>query len=535
MLHRCLKLLSIELFLGPLVAISSADEVHTFNYENVLGTSFQLEVTAPARSVALRAEATVLLEIDRLSGILSSYSEESELSVLLNGRATPRKASAELLEMLDASDRWKTLSAGAFNPAVETLTRLWRQCADEDRLPKKDELQRAVRRARAPAWKIDPDARTIVRSGACPVNLNAIAKGYIIDRACRAALDASSEITGLLLDIGGDMRVCGNAAQSIGVADPRVPADNAPLLCSVRLQNAAVATSGNYERGFEINDTHYSHIIDPRDGMPVDEVIGATVVAPRAAEADALATILNVMTPEEGVSLVNRLKDTECLVVNRDGVVLKSTGWDRRSRPAVPVVLVSQNDDAASEETPLEPGDTKDSEPAGAEDAEEPQQPAPEPVICDPWGQAYEMLVDLQISRPGGRRYARPYIAVWIEDAKGKPVRTLALWLGDYRWIGDLRRWYYLHRSNYRLIRAVSRASRPPGRYRILWDGMANDGKLVPNGQYTVFIEAVREHGSYQLIRRQVTLANETFNVELGRNYEISRAALEFREKKAGQ
>lgn len=531
MLHRCFTLLSIGLLLGSLGTISSADEVYTFNYENVLGTSFQLEVTAPSRSIAVKAEKTALAEIDRLSDVLSSYSDQSELSTFFAGPAASRKASAELVEMLEASDRWMQLSGGAFNPAVETLTRLWQRCADEGRLPENDELGRAVRRAAGPAWKTDADSGTIVRLGDCPVNLNAIAKGYIIDRACRAALDTSSEITGLLLDIGGDMRVCDAAAQSIGVADPRVPADNAPLLCSVRLQDAAVATSGNYERGFEIGNTHYSHIIDPRNGMPVDEVIGATVIAPQAAEADVLATILNVMTPEEGVALVNRLKDTECLVVGRDGSVLESTGWARLSRPATPVLVVSQNEDAASEETP----GVEDADPAVAEDTEEPQQTAPEPVIVDPWGQAYEMLVDIQVARPSRRRYNRPYVAVWIEDAKGKPVRTLALWVGDYRWLGDLRRWYSLHRRNYRLIRAVTRASRPPGRYRILWDGIANDGKLVPNGQYTVLIEAVREHGSYQLMRKQVKLANETFTAHLGRNYEISRAALEFRAKKAGQ
>ncbi|MFH1265553.1 MAG: FAD:protein FMN transferase, partial [Planctomycetota bacterium] len=265
-------LLSVGLAVGVLLVLLAESEAHTFHHENVLGTSLKLHVDSPSLFTDRKAEATVLGEIDRLSGILSSYSETSEFSAFLNGPETTRKVSRELIEVLSACDHWKAVSGGAFNPAAELFGRLWVSSARQDRLPSESELAEAVRLVRAQAWEIDASASTVTRRGGVPLTLNAIAKGYIIDRACRAAMAESGEIAGLLLDIGGDLRVWGKAAKSIGIADPLSPADNAPPLCRIMLRDAAVATSGNYARGFEIDGVHYSHIIDPRSGRPVDEV-----------------------------------------------------------------------------------------------------------------------------------------------------------------------------------------------------------------------------------------------------------------------
>jgi hypothetical protein len=346
------------------------------------------------------------------------------------------------------------------------------------------------------------------------------------------------------VDIGGDIRVSGETAQTIGIADPWAPYDNAPPLLSVRLENAAIATSGNYERGFDIGGRHFSHIIDPRTGRPVDHVVSASVVAPRAVEADALATILNVMEPAEGIALVNRLEDTECLIITPEGELFRSTGWESRSAPAD--ALTSQDQSGSSErgrppvrlvrfaeapEAAQSSEAAEGAEPVGAEEEPKPRE-VPDGWL---WGEEFEVVVEFELKRGGWYRYARPYVAVWIEDPKGKPLRTLALWFNDYRWLPDLRRWYYLHRRSPRLIRAVSRPTRRPGRYGIVWDGRANDGKYVPVGQYHVLIEVVREHGTYQLIRQPVELRAEAFTVPAKGNYEVPRAAVEYRQKKSLQ
>ena len=529
----------VGLAVGMLIGVAARSEGHSFYHENVLGTSLQIHVDSPSLDTDRKAEAAVLGEIDRLAGILSTYRETSEVSALLAGPKTAREVSRELIEVLQACDRWKEASGGAFNPAAEVSGRLWNESAGKNRVPSERELAEAVRRMQDAPWTIDTATQTVPRRTDQPVSLNALAKGYVIDQASRVALAGTPGVTGLLVDIGGDMRVSGEAAETIGIADPWSPYDNAEPLCMVQLQDGAIATSGNYERGFEIGGTHYSHIVDPRTGRPVDHVVSASVVAPQAVEADALATILNVLEPAEGVALVNRLEETECLIITDQGETFPSTGWERLTTPAD--ALTSHEENGSSQRAePLarlvrfaEAAEAAEgAEPAEVEEAPKPPREVPEGWQ---WGQEFEMVVEFELKRGGWYRYARPYVAVWIEDPQGKPLRTLALWFNDYRWLPDLRRWYYLHRRNRQLIRAVSRPTRRPGRYRIVWDGRANDGKYVPVGQYHVLIEVVREPGSYQLIRQPVELRAEPFAVPAKGNYEVPRAAVEYREKKSLQ
>jgi thiamine biosynthesis lipoprotein ApbE len=524
-----------------LVCWAVDSQAHTFGHEDVLGTTLQLQVDSPSLHIDRKAEARVLDEIARLSQILSTYSDSSEISAFLRGPQTPRKASPELVEVLRACDYWTTVSAGAFNPAAELFSRAWSRSAEQNRAPSQSELAEALRLARLQAWQIDAARQTITRRADLPLSLNAIAKGYVIDRACRAGLHQTPGVTGILLDIGGDLRVSGDTAKIIGIADPWSSADNAPPLCCIEVRNAAVATSGNYEQGFEVNGAHYSHIIDPRTGQPVDHVVSATVVAPHAAQADVLATILNVLEPGDGIGLVERLEDTECLVIGRDRQMQKSSGWDRLVLPDGE--LLAQAESGPPDPGAIVPGSGERSTESGSrlarlpEQAEAPAEAPPPPEPAEPviWGHDLEFVVDLQLKSGGWYRYARPYVAVWIEDAKGRPVRTLALWGRDYRWLPYLRRWYYLHRNDRRLIYAVSRATRPPGRYRIVWDGRANDGKYLPTGQYIVNIEASREHGTYQIIRQMVEIGGEPFAFETQGNTEVPRASVEYRRKTASE
>ncbi|AWR85287.1 DUF2271 domain-containing protein [Meiothermus taiwanensis] len=111
----------------------------------------------------------------------------------------------------------------------------------------------------------------------------------------------------------------------------------------------------------------------------------------------------------------------------------------------------------------------------------------------------------------GGFRYRRPYVAVWIENAQGLPVRTLAVWFEQSRkgprWLNELRRWYH----NNELNETVSGPTRMPGRYTLSWDGKDDKGNPMPQGDYYVCVELAREHGPYQLFREKVTLAQSPF------------------------
>ncbi|MHB1559105.1 MAG: FAD:protein FMN transferase, partial [Isosphaeraceae bacterium] len=262
---------------------------YAFYHENVMGTSLELRVQAIDEASARRAEAMVLGRIDRDASIFSGYDPGSEFSRWQSGARGGANISAELFEVLRASDAWHTLSRGAFDPRVEVFSRLWADCARRDRLPAEDELRRARAAMEAPAWRLDPVGRTARRISECPVSLNGIAKGYIVGRACEAAIGEVPGVTGVMLNVGGDLRVRGDIEGVIGIVAPWADSESSEPLAFVRVRDRSVATSGRSQRGFWIGGRWYSHVIDPRTGRPVDRVASATGIAASSVAAAAVA------------------------------------------------------------------------------------------------------------------------------------------------------------------------------------------------------------------------------------------------------
>ncbi|MEM9366179.1 MAG: DUF2271 domain-containing protein [Planctomycetota bacterium] len=143
------------------------------------------------------------------------------------------------------------------------------------------------------------------------------------------------------------------------------------------------------------------------------------------------------------------------------------------------------------------------------------------------------------LDRPSGSRYRKPYLAVWLEDEDGFPVKTATLWWQTEqpgpRWHRDLTRWYRNDRmrkivEKTDLVDGISGATRGPGDYETHFDGTDNSGKRLPPGKYTLCLEAARENGTYKIIRRPIDWGDTPIaRTELKGNIEIPHAAFEFR------
>ncbi len=149
------------------------------------------------------------------------------------------------------------------------------------------------------------------------------------------------------------------------------------------------------------------------------------------------------------------------------------------------------------------------------------------------WDAKMELEIALEIAKPGGFnfRYNRPYVAVWLEDAKGLPVRMLSLWYQTgkgNRWLPDLKRWFKANDDS-DLAATLSGPTREPGTYKLVWDGKNDKKTLVDQGEYFVCIEAAREHGTYQLIRERLEFAGTPFSKTLTGNEEIKGASVVYR------
>jgi len=162
-------------------------------------------------------------------------------------------------------------------------------------------------------------------------------------------------------------------------------------------------------------------------------------------------------------------------------------------------------------------------------------------IAAPKWDDHFELAVDLEIAPQQGYRYHRPYVAVWVEDSGGRPVRTLSLWVNTTgrgpRYIRELRRWFSMERDQEDsggpdLVSTVSSATRLPGQYSVTWNGRDDRGNVVDQGSYRVVIEASREHGSYQLMQQELMLATKPVSADLAGNEEIGRARVEYRRRK---
>jgi FAD:protein FMN transferase len=534
---RLAILLMCAIFAHWISAPGVASDNFSFYHENVLGTSLELSVLADTEKAARQAEHRVLTEIDRLALVFSGYDRSSEFSRWLAAPAGPVRISAELYDVLSASDLWRIRSRGAFDPKVEVLSRLWTRCAELGRLPTDDETGTAKTLLATPAWRLDAAARTAERLSDCPLSLNGIAKGYIVERACDAAFQPGSGVHGLLLNVGGDLRVRGQAGRTIGIAAPWADSESSEPILFVEVRDRSVATSGKSRRGFQINNQWYSHVFDPRTARPVERVIGVTVVAPTGADADAIAKICGVLDPEESLRLVDSLPDVDCLIVTAQGKLAASKGWPHLQRPH-PLVLAMAQERQTSSDHP---------KPADKKKAADQTKTAPKALSRPAWNKELELIINFEINHPDGesRRYRRPYVAVWVEDTEGKAVRTLALWVsmggsGPFQWLPDLKHWYKSEEERKLaekkdIFFTIARPTRLPGKYKLIWDGKDNNGKQLAGGEYTISIEAAREHGTYQSMRETVSLTDQLFRKDLKGNVEIRSASIEYRRKTAAK
>ncbi len=484
-------------FIAVLVLPANAQEPFRHHQDHVLGTSLDLAVAAPD-AVAGQFRDAVLAEIGRLDAILSGWRSDSPVAQLSRGE-TVKAAPAELLLVLDLADTWRIRSSGAFDVRIGTVAATWRTAAAAGKPPTEQQLAAALTAMRASGYAIDRNAGTVTPNGPLALAVDGVAKGVVLDHALAAARSACPEVAGALLDIGGDAVAFGAAPGGrpwrVGIANPLHPADNAPLLAELDLDagahgNRAIATSGGYARGYRIGDELRSHILDPGTGQPA-QTASATVIANDAALADVLATTLCVLGAKDGLELAASYQNVECLIVDADGRHHGSAGF---------ATMVATPIDAASSAFPA----------------------------------GYQLEIAVTLPKIEGRRYERPYVAVWIENAAGQHLRSLTLWGRERRWVHELTKWWRAMDGDEGLVDTISRASRGPGEYRVTWDGRDALGLPVPNGTYTVAIEVAREHGGHTTSRAAIACAATPAAAAIPANGELAGAQLHYGGASAG-
>lgn len=474
---------SIGLSLMALTPAASANGLLSSHFENVLGTSLDLKIIASSEVAASAAESKVLAEINRLNEILSAQ-ESSEFNLWSSSHGESIEISSELSEVLQHFEEWKLKTDGALNPASEHIAKLW---ATE--IPSASALAMAVNEVNQPHWSLDENGAT--RLTETELILHSFTKSYVMEKAANEAMKEEG-VAGVVVNIGGDFVVKGDWTEKIGVSDPKNSGQNAEVLSYLQVNNKAVATSGDYRRGSDIDGVHYSHIMDPRTAEPASEVISATVAHEDAVTAGALATAFNVLGVAASIDLAAQYPDVSYLIVDKEGAEYRSENWPATSSSSNPICLVNVKEKL--------------------------------------WTADQSLDINFELARFEGRA-RRPFVAVWIEDENHKPVRRIAVWYNKLRWLPDLRSWYAAKREVEFDAASTTGATRSAGEYTLVWDGKNDAGEYVPFGKYVVFIEAAREHGTYQLIKQEMKFDGKAKSQTLPGGEEMTAASLVYKAK----
>lgn len=264
-------------------------------------------------------------EMDRLVDLMNRYDNRSALSVL-NAESRISSPPPELLHVLERAGAIHAATDRRFDVTVAPIVDLLRSRIRDDGSHDlgAGELSEARARVGFEHVRVSAPMIRLDRPG-MGVTLDGIAKGFIVD-AIAAVLSAHG-LDDWLIDAGGDIRASGTADPAlpwcVGVRDP---AGEGILPDVLHLAGGAVATSGGYEAFFDRAQVHH-HLVEPATGASAGRNVGATITAPDAMTADALATGVFLMEAGHGLRFIDSLPGCECLVIDSSGNAHGSAGW----------------------------------------------------------------------------------------------------------------------------------------------------------------------------------------------------------------
>lgn len=291
-------------------------------HQLVMGTFTRVVAVAADSDTAKKCIQAALTEIGKVDELMSDYRDDSEISRVNRegfNRAVP--VSEPTFEVLQRSIEFSQLTAGAFDITVGPLVDLWRSAEKKGTTPTEEEIAQARAKVGFEKLKLDETNKTVrFAMAGMRLDLGGIAKGYAVDKAIEAMQKAGA--IGGMVDVGGDIRCFGKPPRGkkhwrIGLQNPKLTKDESEsgLLLILKLDSAAVATSGDYQQFILIEDKRYSHILDRRSGTSAQGLASVTIITDNTTDADALATAVSVMGPEKGLALIETRPNTEAILI----------------------------------------------------------------------------------------------------------------------------------------------------------------------------------------------------------------------------
>lgn len=298
-----------------------------------MGSRFDITVVAKDSATAKEYIDLAVNEISRIEHLISSWDTQSQTSKINNNAGTkPTKVDRELFELIERAIGISKLTDGAFDISYASMDAIWKFDGSIREMPNENQIMASVTKVGFQHIVLDKENFSVfLELEGMKIGFGAIGKGYAADKT--KALLIKHGVSAGIINASGDMNTWGRQpdgqAWKVAIKNPM---NKNKVFALLPINQGAVVTSGNYEKFVTLEGKRYSHIIDPRTGYPSTGIISATVFAPSAELADALATSVFVMGKEVGLNRINQLPKVECILIEDNGQISTSVNIEIESQ-----------------------------------------------------------------------------------------------------------------------------------------------------------------------------------------------------------
>ncbi|MEA4827131.1 MAG: FAD:protein FMN transferase [Clostridium sp.] len=269
---------------------------------------------------------------NRISDIEDKMTINKETSEVININSKAGidfvKVSDDTFDVIKKSLYYSQLSNGKFDISIGPIVKLWNIGTDKARVPSQQEINSKLPLVDYKNIILDEkNKRVMLKKKGMVIDLGAIAKGYAADQVEKVLLE--NGVKHAIINLGGNIMALGdkpdNTKWKLGIQDPA--STRGEYLGIVEVENKSVVTSGVYERYFEQNGKRYHHILDTKTGYPVNNsLLGVSIVADKSVDADGLSTTVFSLGLDEGLKLIESLKNVDAVFITSDSNVYTSSG-----------------------------------------------------------------------------------------------------------------------------------------------------------------------------------------------------------------
>ncbi|MBT8195773.1 MAG: FAD:protein FMN transferase [Bacteroidia bacterium] len=284
-----------------------------------MGSKFMFTIICEDKTQSDRLMLMAENEAKRIENKISSWNPQSETSKInMLAGIEPVQVSSELFELINRCKNVSELSQGAFDITYGSFNNdLWKFNTNMKSLPDSALAEQAVEKINYRNVILNEEDSTVyLKDKETRIGFGAIGKGYAAEKIKQLLM--SEGVKSGIVNAGGDLAVWGKQINgeewTIAIANPDLKHSAYSFL---KISNTSVVTSGNYEKYAIIDGVKYSHIINPKTGLPISGVKSVTVICNNTELADALATAVYVMGINPGIDLIEQLEGVECFIIDQ--------------------------------------------------------------------------------------------------------------------------------------------------------------------------------------------------------------------------